>query len=509
LTTPGTNVPAPTFGATGFIAPLESAVETGVQEDFQQAFTSNGGPPLNFTTNAGSNTNPTPQAQLADSLTAIIGMRNDMFLLFTNLVDPALTFGRMQDAIGRIYYVTRIPAFPTVFTGSIIGPVNGAPPAGFTATDQLGNTYTLLAPVTIPSSGNVSAVFTATVPGPTPVPVTISTFQAGYGVDAINVLGGTIGSNQETPQQFEARRSQSTGWLSTGPLGAIIGAVLAVPGVVDAYVTDNSTGTTMTVGGVTLLSPSIYVCVLGGTVQAVAQAIWSRKIPGCPYYTGAGSTTTTVVDTNPLYAPPLPSYPVSFVFAQDLEFIVAVTLLDTAQIPSDAEAQIQAAMVNRFAGLAQTGWDQNDEPEIPTRLKIGSVVLSSDLAPAIQFLGSWARVYSLKIGSPNNPDAVFTAGISNGGGVAGTILNVTGVTSGPIVIGGTLFDSTGDVMAATIIQSQLSGATGGVGTYTVSISQLVLSESMVSASASRSEVDVGINQTPAVNPLNVTVVTHS
>jgi hypothetical protein len=505
MATPGTNVPAPTFGSNGFVAPLESAVEAGVQDDFQQAF----GGVLNFTTNAGSNTNPTPQAQLADSLTAIIGMCNDIFLLFTNLVDPALTYGRMQDAIGRIYYVTRIPAFPTVFTGNIIGVVGANPLAGFTATDQLGNTYTLLAPVSIPASGNVDAVFTATVPGPTPVPVTIPSFQAGYGVDAINIIGGAVGSTQETPQQFEARRSQSTGWLSTGPLGAILGAVLAVPGVLDAYVTDNSTGTAKTIGGITLLSPSVYICIVGGVGQTIAQAIWTRKIPGCPYYTGVGSTAFIVYDTNPQYAPPYPSYPVSLVYAVPLEFIVTVTLLDTAQIPSDATTQIQIALMSRFAGLAQVGWDDNDQPDIPTRLKIGSTVLSSDLAPAIQFLGSWARIYSLKIGSTNKPDATFTGGISNGTGMAGTILNVTAMTSGTILVGGTIFDVTGDVTTSTVIQSQISGAIGGIGIYTINLSQLVLSESMLSVSALASEVDVGINQTPAIAASNISVGTHS
>jgi hypothetical protein len=334
MATPGTNVPAPVFGPTGFVAPLESAVLAGVQEDIQAAFTIAGGPPLNFTTNNGSITNPTPQGQLAISTAAIIGMCNSMFVLFTNLVDPALSYGRMQDAIGRIYYNTRIPAFPTVFTGGVIGVINTQILAGFTCTDQSGNTYTTLAPVTIGSSGEVSVPFTAVILGPTPVPTSIPTFQAVPGVDAINVIGGVIGSTQETPQQFEARRSQSTGWLSTGPLGAILGAVLAVPGVLDAYVTDNSTGSAMTKGGVVLPSPCIFVCVVGGLAQDVADAIWTRKIPGCPYYTGTGSTTVTVFDTSPQYAPPLPAYLVSFTYAVPLNFVVAIAFLSTNALPS-------------------------------------------------------------------------------------------------------------------------------------------------------------------------------
>ena len=61
-----TNVPAPTFGPTGFVAPAESAILAGVQADQQAAFAA-----------AGIALNPSltsAQGQLATSLTAIIDM---------------------------------------------------------------------------------------------------------------------------------------------------------------------------------------------------------------------------------------------------------------------------------------------------------------------------------------------------------------------------------------------------------------------------------------------------
>lgn len=499
----GTNVPFPTFGPTGFVAPLESDVLAGVIADFQAAF----GNKLNFTTNAGAPINATPQGQLASSIAAVQGVNNDTFLLFTNLVDPALSYGRMQDAIGRIYYVVRIPAQPTVFQGNVIGVGNTDILAGFTCTDQDGNTFTTLADVTIPTNGPIEASFTATAPGPTPVPTSITSFQAVPGVDAIQVVGGTVGSNVETPQQFEVRRFNSVGWRSVGPLGSILGGVLAVPGVVDAYVTDNSTGNPETIGEITLPSPCLYVCVVGGLAADVAQAIWTRKIPGCPYYTGAGSTTETVFDTNPQYAPPLPSYPVSFVYAEALGFVVSATFLSTSQLPSNYAALTKTAVVDCFAGLAQVGWTQNGQPLYSSRAKIGSVVLSSYIAEAVRFLGPWAQLVSVKIGSTDSPDAVFNGNISNGSGGAGTILTVNTVTSGTILVGGTVFDTTGAVQPGTVIQSQLSGTTGGVGTYSVSASQLVANEAMSSVSALSTEVHVGINQTPSINAANVSAGT--
>lgn len=70
------------------------------------------------------------------------------------------------------------------------------------------------------------------------------------------------------------------------------------------------------------------------------------------------------------------------------------------------------------------------------------------------------------------PSAVVTAIISNGSGGAGTILNVSTVTSGTLAIGMVL-SGTG-VTANTTITAFITGA-GGTGTYTVSTSQNVSS----------------------------------
>jgi hypothetical protein len=64
--------------------------------------------------------------------------------------------------------------------------------------------------------------------------------------------------------------------------------------------------------------------------------------------------------------------------------------------------------------------------------------------------------------------AVFTGTINNGGAGAGTILNVTSVTSGTLKVGMVL--TGGSITAGTFISAFTSG-TGGVGTYVVSVSQ--------------------------------------
>lgn len=470
-----TAVPSPTFGPQGFEAQPESAILAGVQEDLQAAF--------------GGNLNPspaTPQGQLATSMAATLGAVQDLFILFSNLVDPALTSGRMQDAIARIYYISRIPAAATVFDGVCIGVQGVTIPVGATCVDQSGNNYICSAAGTFDASGTMTLPFSCIVYGPIPVPQTITGFQLIPGWDSITVGGGSLGSNVETPQQFEARRSASVAWQSLGPIPAIRGAVLQVPGVLDCFVTDNSTGSPVTIGTVTLGSPSLYVSVLGGDADAVAQAIWSRKIPGCPYYAGA-NTSVTVQDTSVGYSPPYPSYVVKFDEQVALPFVINVDLVNSAFIPANALALIQQAVISAFAG-ADGG----------QRIVAGSKALASRFYAGIAALGAWAQIIEITMGSTVSPGATFT------GSISATTLTAS-TAAGTIAVGQTIFDATGDVVPGTTIMAQLTGPPGGNGTYSLSISQTVSSEAMSSAAPTLFEIQVGINQAPSIAAANIYV----
>lgn len=84
-------------------------------------------------------------------------------------------------------------------------------------------------------------------------------------------------------------------------------------------------------------------------------------------------------------------------------------------------------------------------------------------------------------------EAVFTGEIDDGSGLAGTVLDVTAVTSGTILTGMTI-SGTG-VTAGTRIVAQVSGTTGGVGIYTVDTSQLVASTTINGSRASKIQFD--------------------
>lgn len=149
-----TNVPSPSFGPQGFIAPAEAEILAGILTDFQAAFGSNLNPSLT-----------TPQGQLATSEAAIVGNVNDTFVFYTNQVDPAYAQGRMQDAIARIYFLERLPAEPTVLEISCSGLAGVVIPINAIIQDSSGNLYLCTQSGTIPVSGSITLTFAAQIPG--------------------------------------------------------------------------------------------------------------------------------------------------------------------------------------------------------------------------------------------------------------------------------------------------------------------------------------------------------
>jgi hypothetical protein len=471
-----TNVPPPSFTTTGFVAPQGSAVLTGVQTDINAAF----GASLNFNLN-------TPQGQLSSSLAAIIANTDQSFAYFTMQVDPAYASGIFQDGVARIYFLERDPAEPTTLQVLCTGLTGVIIPVGSLISDPAGNIYASLGTGVILASGSVTITFAAQQSGPIGVPSSVTIYQAVPGWDTVSIVSGIEGTNVESRAAFEQRREDSVAGNSLGPVGAIIGAVSAVPGVIDFYGYNNNTAGSVVVGGVSIAAYSIYICVAGGNPQAVGQAILSKKGPGAPM---TGNTTVTVYDSNPLYASPIP-YTITYDIPASLPVYFAVTLQNNPGLPSNFVPLVQNAIVAAFAG---------GSPGVP-RARIGSTIYAQPYVPAISALGSWALTASIEIGSTNTSDASVTASIS------GTVLTVTGILSGTIINGDYVTGSTGGsgIVAGTYITSFGTGA-GGTGTYNLNNTNTLSSTTVTCASADQSFVAVQINQEPQTSAVNITVV---
>lgn len=376
-----TNVPQPTFGPNGFTAPAESAIFAGAIADLQAAF--------------GGNLNPdptTPQGQLATSWTAVIGFCYGLFCKITTQFDPAYAEGRWQDGLGRIYFLEREPAEPTAVEALCSGLPGTIIPVGALARSADGDTYASTASGTIGSAGTVTVPFACIATGPTPCPpgALNTIYRAIPGWDSItNPSEGVLGRLVETRDAFEQRRAASVALNAVGTLPAIRANVLNVAGVLDAYVTENATDAPVTIGGVTIAANSLFVSVVGGAAADIAGAIWRKKAPGCAY---TGTTTVVVEDDNSGYAMPYPSYDVKYTVAAGLPIYFAVSIANSAAVPADAAEQIQAAIVQAFAGT-----------DGGPRARIGAAIYASRYYAPVALLGSWAQIVSIKIGLGAGP----------------------------------------------------------------------------------------------------------
>lgn len=472
-----TSVPSPTFGPRGFIIPTEPAVLAGVQADMNAALGGGVNPSLE-----------TPQGQLASSETAVIGDKNAQFLHYTNGVDPAYADGRMQDAIGRIYFIERNPAVATIVTGVCVGLVGTVIPAGSLVSSSDGSLYASTSVATIGAGGTVDNQFACTITGAIACPAgsLTSIYRAVPGWDSVsNPADGVTGRPVENRQEFEDRRAASVAVNARNTLASIRGAVLDVPNVLDAYVTDNSTAAPVTTGGVTLPSYATYVAVIGGVGQDVATAYWTKKPPGGPMVT-SGATAYTVQDTSSDYTPPYPSYTIYVTTAALLQIVFSIVFTNSTAVPADATAQVQAAIV---AAMAGTDGGQ--------RARIGGTLYATRFIAPVVALGDWAReIVSLSIGSANTALGVGTASI------AGTTMTVTAAGTPGFAVGQAVIGA--NVAAGTFITALGTGS-GGTGTYTVGLSQTAASAAVRGVAATSDTVTAQINQYPAVTAANVAV----
>jgi len=546
-----TNVPAISQSAVGWVAPAQSAVLTGVTADINSAF----GGGLNFPSGAPTaGTVAPPQAQLATSEAAIVGNTNDLLLALFNGVDPAYASGRMQDAIGRIYFLTRIPAQPTVAQCTCVGLAGVIIPAGTLAQDTAGNTYSCQETGTIPAGGSIVLPFANNVQGPITCSAgTLTTiYQTIPGWDSItNASDGVIGSLVETRAQFENRRQQSVAINAIGYTQAIVGAILSLPGVIGAFAFDNANNYPYAIGPTAVVTGSIsgttltVTAVASGTV-AVGQVVSCKGAPtgititalgsgsgGTGTYTISSSQTASSetiqlggvqINPNSLYVAAAGGAAQSIanaIWAKkspgcSYNGNTTVTVYDTSEpypapgipysvtfeLPADEEIYFKVSILNSPAVPPNaTTLIQNAilnafiGADGGTRAQMGSNILASRYYAGITTLGSWAALSGLTMGAEIAPYAAVITGSS----ISGNTLTVGSVSSGALAIGQVLTDTTGDIVLGTTITA------GSGSSWTVSISQTVASETMNAVAVTSTSLQLLINQMPVTSANNINV----
>jgi hypothetical protein len=194
-------------------------------------------------------------------------------------------------------------------------------------------------------------------------------------------------------------------------VASIYAAVLNVSGVLDAYAIENNTGATVNTGATAypVIAHSIYVAVVGGLSSDVAQAIWSKKAPGCDYN---GNTSVTIYDTT--YNYPYPSYVVKYMIPAALPIKFAVSLQNNLNLPANITILVQNAIIAAFNGI-----------DGGSRARIGSMIVAGRFYAGVAATSPYTAVLSILLGTSSPTLTNLTVGIDQTPTIAASDISVT------------------------------------------------------------------------------------
>lgn len=373
------NVPALQITAAGVIAPDAVAIRTGVLADENEAF----GGALDVTTPS------TPQAYLADQQTSYILDANSEVAYTLAMMDPATSEGRWQDAIARIYFLSRNGATASVAIAQCTGQPGVTLAAGALAEDDAGNLWQSTGAALFGPGGTVNVQFACQLLGPVELGIGELTkiAQTAPGWDAVtNLSPATVGNATESRTAFEIRRQESVAENAHGTPPAIRSAVWGVSGVLDVFVYDNFTNATINYGSTSypIVEHSVYVGVVGGNDADVAAAIWSKKDAGCDMN---GNTTVVVQDTEG-YEYPYPEYNIKFNRPTAVPILFSVQIKNSSSLPANIVALTQAAIIATFTGANGA-----------QRARMGGYIFASNFYAAVAQIGAFVSIVQIKIGT--------------------------------------------------------------------------------------------------------------
>ena len=353
---------------TGFSVDDVSDVRAAVAQAWKQAFRSDNTAELN--------TEPeTPAGQIIDSQTASITQKDSELLYLANMLNPLKATGIFQDALAEIYFLQRKPAIPSTAVIRCTGLPGTVIPVSAQVMSAADDTiWQNTEAVTIGDDGTCECVFECQSAGLISAAAgtlsRINTMVAGWDT-AVNPRAATVGQNAETQGAFEARRYASVGLNSRGTIAAVYARVANCANVVSCIVRENKTNVPIEIDGYFLKAHSVFVSVVGGSDEDIAEAIYNSCSAGCDYN---GNTTVAVADSATKAVET-----VTFYRPAEFDVYVKVTLQGKDSLPDEYETTVKNAVYDNFYG--ESSATIGGDPIL--RVAPGDTVLASRFMPSV------------------------------------------------------------------------------------------------------------------------------
>lgn len=402
-----TNVPLPVFTPTGLQTFGEQAILSGVQADWVSAFALTG-KTLNTELT-------TPQGQLQQSQSYMVAAFQAALAQLIANVDPMTSSGVFQDALGRIYFLTRQAATFATVQATVTGVVGASLPAGSQAKSSDGTIWASSTAVVFGVGGTAPVIFQALTAGSVPAAGIndLRIYQQVPNWTAVsNAAPSTPGTDTENRVEFETRRAASVQIGGIGQAANVRAAIANVAGVTDLFVYNNGGDTAVNYGTTSYPIPahSIGISVTGGANSDIANAINSKLDCGCGMVTTAGLGTLVTVNVQDTvnYVAPFPTYPIRFIRPANTSIYITVNVANLATLPANYISQVQAAVASAFA----SGFTSTDGTISVPRARIGGQIIAAEFAAPILTIPNITPV-TLFIGTSPAPSsgASVTMGI--------------------------------------------------------------------------------------------------
>lgn len=214
-----------------------------------------------------------------------------------NMFNPNISFGVFLDSLLALTGMQRTVATNTIVSGVTLSGVAGTPIAvGTQARTAAGDLFQTQSNTVIGTDGTVTVDFASVEFGPIPCAIgalnTVVTAILGWET-VTNATAGVLGSSTQSDVGARALRSNTLGFQGQALPVAIISALYNVDNVQSLFFQENTSASTATINGISMVAHSYYVCIDGGNDLDVASCLLENKSSGAAWN---GSTTVNVVE---------------------------------------------------------------------------------------------------------------------------------------------------------------------------------------------------------------------